>query len=243
MHDLIFVNQRQIKRENLISDAEELHLDLQKFTTTMDSAEIRNRLEEDRREGMALGITGTPTFFINGKRYTGALPIEQFRAIINNELSALGVPPPSTGGAQLTTQEQPGIAFGAPDSPVTLTWFSDLQSSLSPDATKLVHDLMEAHPGKIRLVFKNRPLDIHRDAILQHEAAMAAHAQGKFWEMHELILANQQKTARADLLGFAARIGLDVQRAISIQGNTAPQSWRTCAKLRPGLSLDHRFFS
>jgi hypothetical protein len=46
-----------------------------------------------------------------------------------------------------------------------------------------VRKLIDSHPGQIRLVFKNRPLEIHPGAILLHEAAMAANAQGKFWQM------------------------------------------------------------
>ena len=45
--------------------------------------------------------------------------------------------------------------------------------------------------------------------MLLHEAAMAANAQGKFWQMHDLIIANPQKVSRQDMLTYAKRIGLD----------------------------------
>jgi protein-disulfide isomerase len=48
--------------------------------------------------------------------------------------------------------------------------------------------------------------------MLLHEAVMAAHAQGKFWQMHDLIVASPQKATRQDLMAYAQRIGLDSDR-------------------------------
>ena len=53
----------------------------------------------------------------------------------------------------------------------------------------------------MRLVFKNQPLESHPEAMLLHQASMAA--QGKFWEMHDLIIAAPRKTAKQDLIGYA----------------------------------------
>jgi protein-disulfide isomerase len=214
MHDLIFANQRNLKRDNLLAEARSLNLDMDRFTADLDSADIRKQLEADKKEGQGLGVNGTPSFFMNGKPLSGAMPIEQFQAAINNELAALGKPavPLAASAQSATIRKEPEISFGSPDSPITLAWFSDLQSGLSPKAALLVHKLIDSHPGQIRLVFKNRPLEIHPGAMLLHEAAMAANAQGKFWQMHDLIIANPQKDSRQDMLAYAKRIGLDADR-------------------------------
>jgi protein-disulfide isomerase len=214
MHDLIFANQHNLKRDSLLSEARSLNLDMVKFTGDLDSADIKKQLEADKKEGQGLGVNGTPAFFINGTSLSGAMPIEQFQAAINNALVALGKPAaPMTLAAQpATVRKEPEISFGSPDSPITLAWFSDLQSGLSPKAALLVHKLIDSHPGQIRLVFKNRPLEIHPGAMLLHEAAMAANAQGKFWQMHDLIIADPQKDSRQDMLAYAKRIGLDADR-------------------------------
>jgi protein-disulfide isomerase len=214
MHDLIFANQRNLKRDNLLAEARSLNLDMDRFTADLDSADIGKQLAADKKEGEGLGINGTPSFFINGKPLSGAMPMEQFQAAINNELIALGKPavPLAPSAQSATTRKEPEISFGSPDSPITLAWFSDLQSGLSPKAALLVHKLIDSHPGQIRLVFKNRPLEIHPGAMLLHEAAMAANAQGKFWQMHDLIIANPQKDSRQDMLAYAKRIGLDANR-------------------------------
>ena len=231
MHDLIFEGKRNLKKENLLAEARSLNLDLTRFTADLESDEIRKQVEADLLEGKRLGIDGTPEFFVNGRPLSGARPLEQFQILINSELARMGKPIPATAvapAARLAAAHPPAanpadpqkiadtkaieISVGSPDSPVTLMWFSDLQSGLSLNATLLVRHVIETHPGKIRLVFRNRPLETHPGAMLLHEAAMAANAQGKFWQMHDLIVANPQKDSRRDLLGYAQRIGLDTER-------------------------------
>lgn len=65
---------------------------------------------------------------------------------------------------------------------------------------------------KTTVPFKNFPLSIHPSAQAAHQAAMAARAQGKFWEMHDLLFANQRSVQRDDLIGYAKKLGLDIAR-------------------------------
>lgn len=73
---------------------------------------------------------------------------------------------------------------------------------------------VQKHYGddKASIVFKHFPLSFHKDAQLASEATMAAHAQGKFWEMHDKIFANQKQIKRPDLDRYAEEIGLDMAR-------------------------------
>jgi protein-disulfide isomerase len=64
----------------------------------------------------------------------------------------------------------------------------------------------------VRIVWKNYPLDFHKDSPLAHLAAMAANEQGKFWEYHDKLFANQPKIQRQDLLQYARELGLDMKR-------------------------------
>src|SRR5262245_30773542 len=70
--------------------------------------------------------------------------------------------------------------------------------------------LLEQYPEQVRLVFKHNPLAMHKDAALAHEAALAAGLQGKFWEMHNLLFANQKHLTRFDLINYAKQLQLDV---------------------------------
>jgi protein-disulfide isomerase len=62
----------------------------------------------------------------------------------------------------------------------------------------------------VRIVWKHMPLDMHQDAPGAHLASIAAQKQGKFWEYHDKLFANQQKLKPDDLKRYAAEVGLDV---------------------------------
>jgi protein-disulfide isomerase len=117
------------------------------------------------------------------------------------------------------------VAPGAPDpyvrggarAPVTLEEFSDFQcpacGGLEPGLRKVVKDYGE----RVRLVFRNYPLPMHRYAFFAARAAEAAGQQGKFWEMHDALYDNQKEWSdsmepRVQFDSYATRLGLDVQR-------------------------------
>ena len=87
MHDLIFINQRAMKREDLLKHATQLGLDMKRFTEKLDSGEFKPVVRNDMEEGQKLGVRGTPTFFINGRRVVGALPFETFQGIVEQALN------------------------------------------------------------------------------------------------------------------------------------------------------------
>jgi protein-disulfide isomerase len=102
-----------------------------------------------------------------------------------------------------------GPSRGPADAPVTIVEFSDFQCPFCARAEPTVKQLMEAYPGKIRLVYKDFPLPNHPLAPDAAEAAHCAGDQGKYWEMHEKLFASNGKLAVADLKGYAKDLGLD----------------------------------
>jgi len=64
----------------------------------------------------------------------------------------------------------------------------------------------------VRIVWKHFPLEMHKDAPLAHFASVAAQQQGKFWEFHDKLFANQSKIKSDDLMKYARDIGLDMNR-------------------------------
>jgi protein-disulfide isomerase len=64
----------------------------------------------------------------------------------------------------------------------------------------------------VQILWKHLPLSIHKQAPAAHAAAEAAHKQGKFWEMHDLIFANQRELNAEKFYEHAAQLGLDVDR-------------------------------
>lgn len=90
-HDLIFENQENLNREAYISFAEQLELDIEAFTECVDSGRYLEEVMSDSTEAQRLGVTGTPTFYINGRYVSGAQPLDVFVRIIEEELAEAGI--------------------------------------------------------------------------------------------------------------------------------------------------------
>jgi hypothetical protein len=75
-----------------------------------------------------------------------------------------------------------------------------------------MNEVLAAHAGQVRYQVIHKPLPFHRRAPDAMRAALAAGQQGKFWQMHDLLLANQTALEAADIEGYAKKIGLDLAR-------------------------------
>ncbi len=96
---------------------------------------------------------------------------------------------------------------------VTLVEYGDFECSYCGLACPVVKQLMRQVGNRVRLVFRNFPLSqIHPHAKRAAEAAEAAGAQEKFWEMHDLLYQRQNALEDEDVLAYAAELGLDVGR-------------------------------
>lgn len=95
---------------------------------------------------------------------------------------------------------------------VTIVAFSDFQCPFCTKVNPTMDSLMKKYAGKVKLVFKNLPLPMHPDAKLAAQAGLAANKQGKFWEMHDKMFANQTKLKKEDLVAYATELGLNVAK-------------------------------
>jgi Na+/H+ antiporter NhaA len=96
--------------------------------------------------------------------------------------------------------------------PVTVVEYGDFECSYCGQAEPVVRELLRDF-GDVRYVWRHLPLnDVHPRAQLAAEAAEAAADQGAFWAMHDLLLENQGALRLDDLIGYAERLGLDVER-------------------------------
>jgi Na+/H+ antiporter NhaA len=97
---------------------------------------------------------------------------------------------------------------------VTMVEYGDLECPYCGQAEPIVRELLREH-GDIRYVWRHLPLDdVHPHARMAAEATEAAGEQGAFWEMHDLLFAHQDALRRADLIGYAEELRLDVERFI-----------------------------
>jgi protein-disulfide isomerase len=180
---------------------------MDRFARDFDSQRVTDAIASDRAEGRKSGVDGTPTFYVDGDEMVGAVGAEQFETAIDRSLRAKGVEP-----ARVPQQADGGPAIGPEHAPVTVLWYSDVTSPLAVSASNLIDQVIAAYPSDVRVIFKNRPLEFHRDAELAHEALMAAAAQGKFWAMHRLVLAHQNALTANDLMDYAGKAGLDTSK-------------------------------
>ena len=95
---------------------------------------------------------------------------------------------------------------------VTIIEFSDFQCPFCVKAIPQLDALMKAFPNDVRLVYKQFPLESHSQAALASRASLAAHAQGKFWPLHDRMYANSRAINREAVLGWAKEFGLDMAK-------------------------------
>ncbi|WP_133979050.1 Na+/H+ antiporter NhaA [Kribbella voronezhensis] len=100
---------------------------------------------------------------------------------------------------------------GPASASVTLVEYGDFECPYCGLAEPVVRDLL--HDDDLRYVWRHLPLtDVHPRAQIAAEASEAAAAQGRFWEMHDLLLANQEDLLPKDLMAYAEQLGLDSRR-------------------------------
>jgi protein-disulfide isomerase len=86
LHDRMFSNGNRLNRENILAWAKEINMDMTRFVKDLDSKETAAMVDRDTKEGDEIGVLGTPTVFLNGKRYNGELTVADFGKVIESEL-------------------------------------------------------------------------------------------------------------------------------------------------------------
>ncbi len=102
---------------------------------------------------------------------------------------------------------------GPDDAPVTLLEYGDFECPYCGQAEQVIRELLLSVGTDVRYVWRHLPLnDVHPRAQLAAEASEAAAAQGRFWEMHDALLADQDSLRASDLQRNAVALGLDIDR-------------------------------
>ena len=93
---------------------------------------------------------------------------------------------------------------------LTLIEFTDFQCPFCSRVGPTLKKVQEVYGDKVRIAWKHNPLDFHKDAPLAHMASVAAYKQGKFWEYHDLLFANQKALKQDNLQEYAKQLNLDM---------------------------------
>ena len=238
MHDKIFANQAQLDRATYEKYAQELGLNMAKFKADLDGEKYKDQIEADSAAGTKIGASGTPASFINGRSVSGAQPFDAFKSVVDAEIKhadellkkgvtmdklyekiladAASAPAPAAAAAPPAEHQDVQVGSapvkGAKNAPVTMVIFSDFQCPFCSRVEPTFNELEKTYAGKLKMAWKNQPLPFHNHAQLDAEAAMAAGEQGKFWEYHDKLFANQNAQERPDLEKYAQELGLDMAK-------------------------------
>jgi len=102
--DWLFANQRTLSRDSMVAKAGDFGMDAEVFTSCIDGGSHLAAVRADMAEANSFGITGTPGFLVNGRVLTGAQPMEDFEAIIDQELERRGIDIPPKETANTATE-------------------------------------------------------------------------------------------------------------------------------------------
>lgn len=198
--------------------------------------QFKSDLDQDDDLAEGLEVEGTPHFFINGRRASGARSVEYFSAIIDEELlKAKALVAKGTKREDVYTALQasasapapwlearldappPGAPFrGAKDAPVVIQQFSDLECPFCRLAEENVEQLLAQFKGKIKVVWRDSPLPMHKHARIAAEALHEAHAQrgdAGFLKMQGLLYDAQDLPngySDKSLVGYAQKLSLNI---------------------------------
>ena len=234
MHDRLFKNQQGLTRDNILKWAQEIGLDVPRFTKDLDEHAYAARIAKEVQEVEAIGATGTPATFVNGRYVSGAKPLDFFKTLVDEELgwARAGNRPAFKTGSNVKESQAPqpkggpgldpnkvyaltagsGPSKGPADAPITVLHYLDYQCPVCKRVGPTIDELVTAYPKEVRVIFKMRPLSSHPQGMISAEAALAAHAQGKFFEMHAKLYENQAALSPDKIHALAQEIGLDMAR-------------------------------
>jgi protein-disulfide isomerase len=237
-HDKLFDLQPKLEDSDLEGAAKDLGLDVEKAKKAISTHKYKELIDADADLADNVNASGTPHFFINGRRLVGAQPFEKFQSTIDEELKnaqailAKGVPakdvyneimkngkePPPPEKKVVPSPTSANPFKGGANAKVVIQEFSDFQCPFCGRVEPTVKQITDTYGDKIKFVWRHKPLPMHPDAPLASEAAAEAFKQkgsDGFWKMHDLLFQNQQTgdgLKRPALEKYAEQLGLDMNK-------------------------------
>ncbi|MBI2463438.1 thioredoxin domain-containing protein [Candidatus Peregrinibacteria bacterium] len=173
-----------------------LNLDVAAFASCLNSGKYLDEIQKDTQEGGEAGVTGTPGFLINGRYVKGAQAYEKFVSIFDEELNGTA----SKDVIRVTAKVDDDAVLGDINAPITMIEWSDYQCPycarfFNQTLPKIEENYIKT--GKVKLIYRDFPLDIHKFAEKAAEAAECAGDQGKYFEYHNALFERMSEWTNA----------------------------------------------
>jgi protein-disulfide isomerase len=237
-HDAMFEIQPKLEDEDLKGVSEKLGLSWDTVKKAIDENKHKDKIDQSMDLAADLDARGTPAFFINGRKLSGAQPFDAFKKIIDQELPkakaliAKGTPkakvyeeimkegkePPPPEKKDVPPPPATSPSKGPATAKVTLQVFSEFQCPFCKRVEPTLQELAKEYGNKIRIVWRDLPLPFHQEAPLAAEAAREAYAQkgnAGFWKFHDALFESQgtpDGLKRENLEKIATDQGLDMTK-------------------------------
>lgn len=234
-HDALFESAPKLEDADLETVAKNLGLDVGKVMAAIKDNKYKKDIDADGDTADDFQASGTPHFFVNGRRLVGAQPFEKFKPIIDEEIKkaqdliAKGTPaakvydeltkdgkgPPEPEKKTVAAFSKDAPFKGAANAKVVIQQFSDFQCPFCSRVEPTVTEIIKNYGDKVKIVWRDKPLPMHADAPLASEAAREALKQkgpDGFWKFHEKLFAHQKELKRENLEKYAEENGLDMTK-------------------------------
>ncbi len=250
-HDKFFADQKDLTNgkdpniDGIIKIAAETGASADKIKKAISDHVHKKSIDADQDLSEDFQASGTPHFFVNGRRLVGAQPQEKFEKIIDEEIKkaqdliAHGTRPSDVYDALTKDGKGPpepekkdvpkslptnDPARGNMSAKVVIHEWSDFQCPFCGRVEPTVAQVMKDYGDRIKFVWHDLPLPMHPDAPLAAQAGREAYAQkgpSAFWAMHDKMFTNQQKIKREDLDGYAKELNLNLDKwKAALDGST-----------------------
>ncbi len=230
----------KLEESDLLALGKELKLDEKRLKNALANNTHAAEIEADMDLASDFKASGTPHFFINGLRLSGAQPLENFVTVVEaqlkvaNALVAAGTPraavydeimkhaqdPDPPERKELPAPNADNPSRGPVSAPILIHEFADFQCPFCQKVDKTLTELEKAYPNKLRFVWHDYPLSFHeraRPAAIVAREVRAQKGDAGFWKIHDLLFSSDTELNDETLAKYTAALHLDQARLSAAQ--------------------------
>jgi protein-disulfide isomerase len=234
----MFASAPKLEDADLKAVSEKVGISWDAVKTAIDQNKFADKIDQSMDLASDFQARGTPHFFINGVRLSGAQPLDKFKTVIDEQLAiakglvAKGTPkskiyeevtkngkePPPPERKMVAAPDASSPFKGGANAKVVIQEFSEFQCPFCKRVGPTLKEIEKEYGNRVKIVWRHLPLPFHKDAPLASEAAQEVFAQkgnAAFWQFHDKLFESQGSAGgleRANLEKIAQEVGVDMTK-------------------------------